>query len=238
MYACPLTQLVPPFPSHPQEFDYQGATRAPITNQSEFEACFESDSPMFEAEDSTGKKVALCAGGRSMPVTFANRLKYVKMYTDFRLREFDAHVAALRRGLASVVPMAALVLYTWQELEVLVAGRPQIDIETLRMMTSYSGYQKDDPVMKRFWKVFASMSDEERSKYVRFTWGRSRLPSGTNWSNRHTLQRAHGATADARLPVAHTCFFSIELPPYSTEERMRWGLLTAIHYGGGGILNA
>ncbi len=83
------------------------------------------------------------------------------------------------------------------------------------------------------------MTDEERSKYVRFTWGRARLPSGTAWSNRHTLQKTGtaGPAADGRLPLAHTCFFSIELPPYSTEERMRWGLLTAIHFGGGGILN-
>ena len=39
-----------------------------------------------------------------------------------------------------------------------------------------------------------------------------------------------------KLPVAHTCFFSIELPEYSTEEEMRTGLLTAINYGVGGIL--
>jgi hypothetical protein len=33
------------------------------------------------------------------------------------------------------------------------------------------------------------------------------------------------------------CFFHIELPNYSTEERMRWGLSTAIHYGAAGILS-
>ncbi len=33
------------------------------------------------------------------------------------------------------------------------------------------------------------------------------------------------------------CFFSIELPPYSTEQVMRQRLLTAIHFGIGGILN-
>ena len=40
------------------------------------------------------------------------------------------------------------------------------------------------------------------------------------------------------VQVSHTCFFSVELPPYTTEERMRKGLLTAIHFGMGGILNA
>jgi hypothetical protein len=32
-------------------------------------------------------------------------------------------------------------------------------------------------------------------------------------------------------------FVSIEMPEYKTEEEMRHGLLTAIHYGIGGILN-
>ena len=35
------------------------------------------------------------------------------------------------------------------------------------------------------------------------------------------------------LPLAHTCFFHVELPDYSTEDRMRWGLSIALHYGAG-----
>lgn len=123
-----------------------------MTNQAQFAACFGEDM-VFVADDATGQRVPLMPTGASTVVTFANRHRFVRMYVDFRLQEFDVHVAALRRGLASVVPMPALVLYTWQELEVLVAGRPQIDIDTLKMMTSYSGYNKDDPVVKRFWKV-------------------------------------------------------------------------------------
>ena len=40
------------------------------------------------------------------------------------------------------------------------------------------------------------------------------------------------------LPVSHTCFFSVELPDFKTVEEMRRGLLTAIHFGACGILNA
>ena len=42
---------------------------------------------------------------------------------------------------------------------------------------------------------------------------------------------------DETLPVTHTCFFSIELPDYSTEEILKMRLLTAITYGVDGILN-
>ena len=95
------------------------------------------------------------------------------------------------------------------------------------------------------------------SRYVRFAWGRSRLPSGSaRWTSQHKLSNAcavlaadclpslhpmlvgtsallyrprrvfsiHRGKDDRKLPVSHTCFFHVELPDYSTEERMRWGL--------------
>ena len=39
--------------------------------------------------------------------------------------------------------------------------------------------------------------------------------------------------AETSLPVAHTCFFLIELPIYPTRDIMRARLLTAITYGAG-----
>ncbi len=67
-------------------------------------------------------------------------------------------------------------------------------------------------------------------------WGpRSRLPLERRWPKTFKIQRR--VVGDDSLPLAHTCFFSIELPPYSTEAIMRQRLLTAIHFGIGGILN-
>ena len=36
-----------------------------------------------------------------------------------------------------------------------------------------------------------------------------------------------------RLPVAHTCFFQLDLPPYRTEDELRERLLLAINDGAG-----
>ena len=41
-------------------------------------------------------------------MTFANRLEYCALAEQFRLHEFDAQAAAMRRGLATVVPMSIL----------------------------------------------------------------------------------------------------------------------------------
>jgi hypothetical protein len=51
------------------------------------------------------------------------------------------------------------------------------------------------------------------------------------------VQISRRNTGEDSLPASHTCFFSIEVPPYRTEASMRKGLLTAIHFGMVGILN-
>jgi hypothetical protein len=46
------------------------------------------------------------------------------------------------------------------------------------------------------------------------------FPRG-GWDGRGACHRGKD---DRKLPVSHTCFFHVELPDYSTEERMRWGM--------------
>jgi hypothetical protein len=84
-----------------------------------------------------------------------------------------------------------------------------------------------------FWRVMGTLTQKELSGFVRFAWGRSRLPPAKEFTTKMRLTSGGSAV----LPVSHTCFFSVELPEYTTEEKMRHGLLTAIHYGVGGILN-
>lgn len=88
-----------------------------------------------------------------------------------------------------------------------------------------------------FWKVIRSFTDEERSSIIRFSWGRSRLPRSDAFERPFKLTRKSTpsvAAADNMLPIAHTCFFQIELPCYSSEDVMRKRLLTAATYGTGG----
>ncbi len=58
------------------------------------------------------------------------------------------------------------------------------------------------------------------------------MPPAKDFTTHMRLTHAPGA----KLPVAHTCSFSVELPDYATEEEMCHGLLTTIHFGVGDIL--
>jgi hypothetical protein len=64
--------------------------------------------------------------GSCIRVTFANRGHYCDLVEQFRLHEFDAHVAAIKRGVGHVVPIRLLSLFTWKELEVRSAAGDEL----------------------------------------------------------------------------------------------------------------
>jgi hypothetical protein len=102
---------------------------------------------------------------------------------------YDPALRALRRGLYSTVPARLLRLLTWAELEVAVAGRPEIDITLLRAHTDLEGFRRDDPVISNYWRVLEELSQEDRAAWLKFIWGRSRLPTSRKWPKRLKIQR-------------------------------------------------
>jgi len=68
--------------------------------------------------------------------------------------------------------------------------------------------------------------------YLKFVWGRSRLPLNLSDLNRqHKIEFYRSRSRDS-LPISHTCFFTIDLPEYSSEEMLQKRLLYAIQYCG------
>lgn len=194
-----------------------------------FEECVSSN---FVAVGSDQKLYSLIPGGESIPVTWENRHDFVNALVQYRADEFNSQAAAIRRGLATVVPFPLLSLFTWEELEVQVCGRPAMNVDLLERMTVYDGCQKSDPHIVLFWKMLRErLDDEERCKFLRFVWGRSRLPlRAEEFERKLKISRMHKSDAapDDYLPISHTCFFSIDLPRYSSLDAMHQKVLYAI----------
>ncbi|KAG7395452.1 regulator of chromosome condensation [Phytophthora boehmeriae] len=208
-----------------------------ISTEEEFTAAFAGLELRFTASSCTGEELELVPGGRQRTVNFHNRLEYCRLAERARLEECSAQVSAMAQGLATLFPRRVLTLLTWQELEILTCGSPKIDLNLWKRHTRYDGYAEDDPTVQLFWEALAEFSDEQRADFVRFAWGRSRLPRG-KWPQPFKLSKKGGRDAIRSLPVAHTCFFSVELPPYTSQEIMRSMLLATITFGLGGILMA
>ena len=200
-----------------------------VDSQESFSAKY-GDKLRFVCAGSDGVERELCRNGRDKRVTFSNRLEYCDAMLTVRLGEGQNQISAIARGLAAVVPMRLLQLFSWQQLEVLVAGDPTVDIELWKSKTEAVGVSAK--TLALFWKVMSSLTPKEQAGFVRFAWGRSRLPPAKEFTTKMKLTPA----GREKLPVAHTCFFSVELPLYTTEEEMRHGLMTAIHYGASGVL--
>jgi len=163
-------------------------------------------------------------------LTFDNRHEYCNLIEKYRLHEIDAQAEAVRRGLNMIVPYRLLSLFSWSDLEVMVCGVTEFDVNLLRSVTEYSGLNEDDQNVRFFWDALREFTNEERSMFLRFTWGRSRLPlSAEAFPQRFKLQNFGKSPADNFLPVSHTCFFSLELPNYSSLEIMKTKLRYAIY---------
>ena len=81
--------------------------------------------------------VELKPGGGSLLVNGSNRTEYCDALEAYRLTELSQVADAVRRGLLSQLPPILLTLVTWQELESMVCGNPNIDMNLLRSATEY-----------------------------------------------------------------------------------------------------
>eukprot|EP00761_Pharyngomonas_kirbyi_P003756 gb/GECH01003760.1/.p1 GENE.gb/GECH01003760.1/~~gb/GECH01003760.1/.p1 ORF type:complete len:3504 (+),score=578.80 gb/GECH01003760.1/:1-10512(+) len=186
------------------------------------------DEARFTCETYDNRTVELIRGGSKRPLTFENRLEYAKLLEQFKLYQCMRPTKAILRGLESIIPKNLLCMFTWQELEMLVCGVPDIDLETMKKNTIYEGYTSRSRVVNDFWNVLESFTAEQRSMFLRFVWGRDRLPPNEQSEKCLRLKYLDKPSPDEFLPSSHTCFFSFELPAYTSRDILREKVLYAI----------
>jgi HECT-domain (ubiquitin-transferase) len=128
------------------------------------------------------REVPLIPDGASQPVTPQNWSDYVALTERTVLREGASALAALRSGLAAVLPAEAFALFTPTELERLVCGVRTVDIDLLQRCAEYEDCNSDSPQVKYLWEVLREFGPTERTAFLRFVWARSRLPSSAKVS--------------------------------------------------------
>ena len=179
---------------------------------------------------SDGTRVPLVCGGEDMPVNLGNWRKFVSSVEFCRLMESSAMYKIIREGLACVLPVELLPMFTSMELEQLVTGSTKVDLKILKQCTEYEDISPDAPVIQWLWEVLQEMTDEERTLFLRFVWARSRMPSSAqDLPMNFKIQSFKSDTPNEHLPHAQTCFFSLSLPSYSSKEILKSKLLYAIN---------
>jgi ubiquitin-protein ligase E3 A len=181
----------------------------------------------YEAFGST-VTVELVPGGSERPVTAGNKWEYARALVDWHLnRSVAGAFAALQRGFRTVVTGHALSLLRPEELELMVAGTPELDFGELEAACVYDGgFTPVHPTVKAFWRVVHGLSAEARRRLLVFVTGCPKAPIGGLRNLPFKLQR-NGGDSD-RLPTASTCFNTLLLPEYASEGKLRERLTKAI----------
>ncbi|XP_051123521.1 E3 ubiquitin-protein ligase UPL2-like isoform X2 [Andrographis paniculata] len=183
----------------------------------------------------------LIPGGRNIKVTEENKHQYVDLVAEHRLTTaIRPQINAFLEGFNDLIHRDLISIFNDKELELLISGLPDIDLDDLRANTEYSGYSAASPIIQWFWDVVQEFSKEDKARLLQFVTGTSKVPlegfgalQGISGSQKFQIHKAYGS-AD-HLPSAHTCFNQLDLPEYPSKERLEERLLLAIHEGSEGF---
>jgi len=181
--------------------------------------------------------IDLVPDGRTIPVTDENKAEYVRLVSEYKLQtSVKDQLKEFLTGFHDIIPADLVSNFTEQELELLISGLPDIDIEDWKAHSTYSNYDASSPQIQWFWRAVRSFDKEERAKLLQFATGTSKVPlngfkelEGMQGTTKFTIVRDFGHKT--RLPQSHTCFNQIDLPEYDSYEQLRTALLTAITMG-------
>ncbi|KAI8891017.1 HECT-domain-containing protein [Backusella circina FSU 941] len=171
--------------------------------------------------------------GRDIEVTEENKVEYVDLVTEWRIfKRVEEQFNAFKEGFNQLIPQDLINVFDERELELLIGGIAEIDIDDWKKHTDYRGYTEQDDVIQWFWKCIRDWDSEKKSRLLQFTTGTSRIPvngfkdlQGSDGPRRFTIEKSGEVS---QLPKAHTCFNRIDMPPYKSYEALVSKLTLAV----------
>lgn len=151
----------------------------------------------------TSSKWTNCWGGHN-----AN---FHRLITEWRIQKrVEEQFNAFLSGFNELIPPELVNVFDERELELLIGGIADIDIEDWKKHTDYRGYTENDEVIQNFWKCIRSWDAEQKSRLLQFATGTSRIPvngfkdlQGSDGPRRFTIEKAGEPN---QLPKSHTWY--------------------------------
>jgi E3 ubiquitin-protein ligase HUWE1 len=188
--------------------------------------------------------IDLIENGRNIPVTEANKQEYVQLVAEYRLTgSVKDQLENFLKGFNDIIPAELISIFNEQELELLISGLPDIDVDDWKANTEYHNYTPSSPQIQWFWRLVisglvpilcganclssavAGFSGEERAKLLQFVTGTSKTPlngfadlEGMNGITRFNIHKDYGNKD--RLPSSHTCFNRTSYALHVNERRL------------------
>jgi len=164
-------------------------------------------------------------GGDNVRVNEENKEEYIRLMTDWRMnRGIEEQTKAFLDGFNEVVPLEWLHYFDERELELMLCGMQEIDIDDWQRNTVYRHYTRNSKQVQWFWQFVRQMDNEKRARLLQFVCGTCKVPvggfaelMGSNGPQRFCIEKVGKETW---LPRSHTCFNRLDLPPYKSYEQL------------------
>lgn len=201
----------------------------------------------FSIEDHSfgrSRVIDLIPNGRQTHVTEENKAEYVQLVCQHRMTtSIHSQIKAYLAGFYELVSPEMISIFNPKELELLISGLPDIDVSDLKKNTVYHDWKATDKEIGWFWNCVFGLNRNQKAAFLQFVTGSSKVPlagfaelQGMRGIQKFSINKAGGSKG--ALMSAHTCFNSLDLPKYESEEETREKLLYAITEGGGSFLFA
>lgn len=195
-----------------------------------------------EVEELGSRKVMeLCPGGRDLVVNSKNRHQYVKLLIQCHfVTPVAEQIKCFAQGFSDLLGNSTLQQFLRalepEDLDLMLYGKGHdLCVQDWKDHTEYHEYTEADNQIIWFWQVVSGMTMEQRRRLIFFSTSLTHLPPEgfSGLPSKFHIHKAH--TNLSWLPIAHTCFYQLVLPPYTSFEMMhaRLHAITEIHIAEG-----
>ena len=140
----------------------------------------------------------------------------IRLVTEWKIvKRVEEQFNAFITGFNELIPADLVNVFDERELELLIGGIADIDVDDWKKHTDYRGYQEQDEVIQSFWKIVRTWDAEQKSRLLQFATGTSRIPvngfkdlQGSDGPRRFTIEKAGEVNA---LPKSHTWYVPVFL---------------------------
>ncbi|KAK3734003.1 hypothetical protein QZH41_009848 [Actinostola sp. cb2023] len=117
--------------------------------------------------------------GGDIQVTEENKEEYLSLMTEWRLnRGIEEQTKAFLEGFNEVVPLYWIQYFDEKEMELMLCGMQEIDIDDWQQNTVYRHYTRNSKQVMWFWQALKAFDNEKRTRLLQFVTGTCRLPVG------------------------------------------------------------
>ena len=147
---------------------------------------------------------------------------------------YEPFIKRIRDSLFNIIPKEVIQSFTSDQLELIINGRPFIDLEEWKIFTEYrEPYNINHEVIIWFWNILSQLTQVQLSNLLMFATGSSRVPLGgfeqleSNRGNisRFTIESIPYVPNHKNYIKAHTCFNRLDIPYFKNKKELKDAIL-------------